>query len=176
MGTLQFAPPVNALGREAVVYLPTVAAPTGVTVAEATATGAIHLTCNIRAFIANAEQAKTQKYRLCSKQAFDVLGRITWSIDRVRFIDDPQALNSSTTYPHKSLTPGTSGYILRRRGLDTDMGNFVAFATTQRYDLFPVQFGVVVPVPVNPEEESQEFEYDQEVAITGVRVEGTIAA
>ena len=177
MGSLVFSNAVAALGREAVVHLPTVAVPTAVTLAEANAAGTIHLTCNIRQFNPTADQAKTKKYRLCSKQGFDQLGRIDWTIERVRLIDDPQAVAPFTsTYPHKALVPGTKGNILRRRGFDTDPGNFVPFAAGQIYDLFAVEYGVQVPVPVAPEEEGQEFEYDQEIAVVGPRVVGVIVA
>lgn len=177
MGTQVFPVAVNALGRETVIFIPgTVANLAAVTVAEATATATVHLTCAIRGLNANAEQSKTKKYRLCSIQAFDVLGRVEWSIERPTFIDDPQAADTSVSYPHKSIVNGTSGLILRRRGLPTEPGNFTPIAAAQRYDIFPVQFGVRVPVPVNPEEEGQEFEYTQEIAVIGTRVEGVIAA
>jgi hypothetical protein len=177
MGTQLFPAAVAALGRETVVYL--AAAPTNsaaITVAEANAAATVHLTCVVRGFAPTADQAKTRKYRLCSTQGFDVLGRTDWSIERPTFIDEPQALDNSVTYPHKSLVAGTTGYILRRRGLNTEPGAFTAFAAGQRYDFFPVTFGVRVPVPVNPEEEGQEFEYMQEIAITGQRIEGVLAA
>lgn len=176
MGTLQFSPAIDALGREAVVYLPAVADPAAVKLTEANATSSVHLTCNIRGFNPTAEQSKTKKYRHCSKQAFDRLGRTDWTIERPTFIDDPQALDSAAAYPHKALVPGTKGFILRRRGLDTDPGNFVPFAAGQRYDLFPVEFGVQVPVPVAAEEEGQEFEYMQEIAVTAPRVTGALVA
>lgn len=176
MGTQVFSTAVQALGRESVVFLPTVAAPAAVTVAEANATGSVHLTCNIRGFVANGAQTKTKKYRLCSIQGFDQLGRVDWTIDRPIFIDDPQAADSSTAYPHKSLVSGMSGWILRRRGLASDPGNFTAFAAGQRYDLFQVTFGVRQPVPVQPDQDGQEFEYEQEIAVIGSRYEGVIAA
>lgn len=176
MATMQFSTAISALGREAVVYLPTVAAPQAVTEAEINAASAIMLTCNWRGFNPTAEQSKTKKYRHCSKQGFDQLGRTDWTIERPTFIDDPQALDTSTGYPHKSLLPGTKGFLLRRRGLDADPAGFEPFESGQRYDIFPVEFGVRVPVPVAAEEDGQEFEYMQEIAVTGTRREGVIAA
>lgn len=176
MGTQTFPAAVTALGKESVIYLPAAAALAAVTVAEATATGTIHLTCAIRQFNANAEQASSRKYRLCSIQSFERPGRVDWTIDPITFIDDPQALDSSTTYPHRSLVPGTIGWILRRRGLSSEPGAFTAIAAAQRYDIFTVEWGVRVPVPVNPEEEGQEFEYTQRPFVTGTRIEGAIAA
>lgn len=176
MGTQMFSAAIAALGRETVVYLPTVAAQGAVKLTELAAATTVHLTCNIRAFSPTAEQTKTKKYRLCSKQGFDSLGRVDWTIERPVFIDDPQALDSSTDYPHKALVEGTTGFILRRQGLDSSPGNFAAFAVAQRYDLFPITFGVRVPMPVAPEEEGQEFEYGQEIAVTGPRVVGALVA
>lgn len=174
--TLVFPPAVPALGRESILYMPTVANPAAVTKAETDAVGAILLSCAIRAFNPTADQSKTKKYRVCTKQGFDVLGRVDWTIERLVFINDPQALPTSTLYPHKALVEGTTGFILRRQGLDSAPGSFVPFAASQLYDIFPVTFGIDVPMAVAPEEEGQEFEYGQEVAITGPRVKGTIAA
>ena len=172
MPSLTFPTGIPALGLETILYLPTVANPQAVTVAETNATGAILLSCAIRMFEATAEQSKTKKYRLCSKQGFDALGRTDWSIARLMFVTDPQALPTSTAYPHKALVEGTRGYILRRQGFDSSPGTFVPLAATQLYDLFPVQFGVDVPTGVAPEEEGQEFEYGQEIAVTGPRAKG----
>lgn len=174
MGTMTFPAAVTALGRESVVFLPAVADPAAVKLTEANATATVHLTCAIRGLNPSAEQSKTKKYRLCSKQGFDALGRTDWTIERPTFIDDPQAEDDDPDYPHKTLVSGTKGFILRRRGLDSEPGNFTAFAVGQLYDLFPVEFGVRVPVPVNPEDEGQEFEYMQEIAVVGPRVEGAI--
>lgn len=173
---LVFPPAIPALGRETVLYLPTVANPSAVTVTETQAAGAVLLHCAIRAFTVNAEQSKTKKYRLCSKQGFDALGRVDWTIERLVFINDPQALPTAVAYPHKKLVEGTTGYLLRRQGLDSSPGTFVDFAAAQLYDLFPVNFGVDVPMPVAPEEEGQEFEYGQEIAVTGPRAKGALAA
>lgn len=174
MGTMKFSAAVDAIGRELVVFLPTVAAPAAVTVTEAKATATVHLTCNIRGFNPTMEQTKTKKYRHCSKQGFDRLGRIDWTLERPTFIDDPQAPDSSVDYPHKALAAGTRGYILRRRGLDADPVGFVDFAADQLYQLFPVQFGERQEVPVAAEEEGQEFEYMQEIAVTGPVIRGKL--
>ncbi len=172
--TLTFPPSIPALGLETILYMPAVANPAAVTKAETDAAGAVLLSCAIRAFNPTAEQSKTKKYRVCTKQGFDVLGRVDWTIERLVFINDPQALPTSTAYPHKALENGTKGFILRRQGFDSSPGTFVPFAATQLYDIFPVTFGVDVPMPVAPEEEGQEFEYGQEVAITGPRVKGAL--
>lgn len=174
--SLVFPPSVPALGRETIIYLPTVANPAAVTLAETQAIGAILLSCAIRAFNPSADQSKTKKYRLCSKQGFDVLGRVDWTVERLVFINDPQALPTSPLYPHKSLVDGTKGFILRRQGFDSSPGTFEAFAAAQLYDIFPATFGIDVPMPVAPEEEGQEFEYGQEVAITGPRTKGVLVA
>lgn len=176
MGTMKFSNAVDAIGRELVVYLPAVGNPGAVTVTEAKATATVHLTCNIRGFNPTMEQTKTKKYRHCSKQGFDRLGRVDWSIERPTFIDDPQAADSSVDYPHKALVNGTRGYIMRRRGIDSDPAGFIDFAAGQLYDLFPVQFGERQPVPVAAEEDGQEFEYMQEIAVTGTRIGGTLVA
>ena len=174
--SLVFPPAIPALGLETILFLPTVANPSAVTKAETDAAGAVLLSCAIRAFNPTAEQSKTKKYRVCTKQGFDVLGRVDWTIERLVFINDPQALVTSSQYPHKALVDGTKGFLLRRQGFDSSPGTFVAFAATQLYDIFPVTFGVDVPMAVAPEEEGQEFEYGQEVAITGPRAKGAIVA
>jgi hypothetical protein len=174
--TLYFPEAVQSLGRETLLYVPTLNEPTAATVDEVTAEGAINISCAIRTFNATAEQSKVKKYRLCSKQGFDSLGRVEWTIDRPSFIDDPQAEDDDEDYPHKALVPGTTGYLLRRRGLDSDPEGFVDWAAGQRYQAFPVEFGVRVPNQVNPEEDGQEFEYEQEIAVIGEVVDGTVTA
>lgn len=174
--SLVFPPAIPALGRETILYLPTVADPSAVKLTEINAAASVLLSCAIRAFNPTAEQSKTKKYRVCTKQGFDVLGRVDWTIERLVFINDPQADVDDVLYPHKALVDGTKGFILRRQGFDSSPGSFVPFAATHKYDLFPVTFGVEVPMAVAPEEEGQEFEYGQEVAITGPRAKGEIVA
>lgn len=176
MVTMVFPDSVDALGREAVVFIPTVANPAAVKLTELNAAGAIMLTCAIRTFNATMEQSKTKKMRLCETQGFDSLGRTNWTIERLSFIDDPQAPITDAGYPHKALVNGTSGFLLRRRGLNASVNGFEDFAIGDLYDIFPVQFGSTQPVPVAPEEDGQEFEYMQEVAVKGPRVEGAIVA
>ncbi|RCK68267.1 hypothetical protein DT076_16595 [Desertihabitans brevis] len=173
--TLYFPEAVNALSRETVLYVPTLADVEAMTTAEATGAGAINITCAIRQFNATATQAKTKKYRLCSKQGFDSLGRVEWTVEQLTFIDDPQADDDDPEYAHKSLVEGTTGYLIRRRGLDSAPGEFVDFAAGQRYIAYPVQFGVRIPNAVNPEEDGQEFEYMQEIGVTGPVVDGVVA-
>lgn len=174
MATLQFPASVAALGNETVLFLPAVADPTAVTLTEVNAVGAIFLSCASRAFDASMTQAKTKKYRACSKQGFDQLGRVDWTIAPITFIDDPQALDTSVDYLHKSIVPDTTGHLLRRRGLNSAPGEFVPFAVAQRYQLFPAKAGERMDNAVNPEEDGQEFEYMQEFAVTGPVIRGAL--
>lgn len=174
--TLYFPESVNALGREAVLFLPALASPAAATLAEINGAGAVPLQCAFRMFNTTATQAKSKKYRACSKQGFDSLGRVERTIEAPVFIDNPQAEDDDPEYLHKSLVEGTRGLLLRRRGLDADPDGFVDWAVGQRYTSWPVEFGVRNDVAVNPEEDSQEFEYTQELAVIGEVLNGVVAA
>ncbi len=167
---------VAALGKETLIFVPTLADPAAATVAELTGVTAINITCAVRGFAMTSTQNKTKKFRLCSLQGTDVLGRVETNIDAPTFIDDPQEEDASVDYPHKSLVAGTTGYLVRRRGLASDPVNFVAPALGQLYRAIPVEFGVRNDVAVNPEDDAQEFEYTQEIAVKGEIIPGVIAA
>jgi hypothetical protein len=176
MTTVPYPLGVAALGKEVLTFVPTLTDPAAATAAELNGATAINITCAVRGFNMTQTQSKTKKFRLCSIQGTDVLGRVETEIEAPTFIDDPQEPDASPDYKHKSLIPGTTGWLIRRRGLAADPNNYVAYATGQLYKAIPVEFGVRNDVAINPEDDAQEFEYTQEIAVKGEIIEGVVAA
>lgn len=174
--TVAYPEGVSALGKEVLTFLPILTTPAAATVAVLNGATAINMTCAVRGFNLTQTQSKTKKFRLCSIQGTDVLGRVEAEIEAPTFIDDPQAPDDDPGYLHKALIPGLTGWLIRRRGLAADPNNFVPYAAGQLYKAIPVEFGVRNDVALNPEDDAQEFEYTQEIAVKGEIIEGEVAA
>ena len=112
---------VPADGNVKVVWVPVLADQEAPTLAEVNATGSMDITCGIvgGGFTTSSDQTTTQDIRLCSRQVFEDLGDVTYSIEDIEYIITPQdktATGENAIY--NTLAPGTTGYIVVRWGKD----------------------------------------------------------
>jgi hypothetical protein len=166
--SVSFPEGVVAQGNELVTYVPTLTDPEAPTVDELTGAGAVNLSCYLRGFEPNAEQAVVQDIRLCSKETFETPGRVTNTINDLVYVYDPQDAGAETpgsgNLAYHALAEGTTGYLVVRRGLDAQE---VAYAADQVVDVYPVHMGAQRRVPVDPTSEGSKFETTQKAFITG---------
>ena len=131
---------VPADGNVKVAWVPTLADQAAPTAVELNAAGALDITCGIvgGGFTTNADQTTTQDIRLCSRQVFEDLGDVNYTIEAIEYIITPQ--DSTVTGEngiYNTLAPGTTGYIVVRWGKDYAS----AFAAADVVDVYHVTLG-----------------------------------
>lgn len=135
-------PSTPADGNVKVAWVPAIADTSAPTVTELTAAGVVDLSCYLTAdgYTPASEQATISDDRLCDTATYEQPGRESNTLD-VIYID-----NSNTTDPnaaYETLVPGTTGYIVVRRGKAFD----AAFAANDQVSVTPVKCGVQVDLP-----------------------------
>jgi hypothetical protein len=131
---------VPADGNVKVAWVPTIADQDAPTATELNAAGALDITCGIvgGGFTTNAEQTTSEDIRLCSRQTFQDLGDISYSIEAIEYIITPQDVSpTGENKIYRTLAPGTTGYIVVRWG--TDYAD--AFAASDVVDVYHVTLG-----------------------------------
>ena len=154
---------ISAAGKGAVWWVPTVADPTEPTVAEITA--GFPIQCVLHEFNLNAEQSTVESSRYCDSEVSETLGRTKWTVDPLIYDYNPQSpILTTGEYGHYAkLTPGLTGYLMDRRGLD----HAVDPAATQYVTMIPVKLGVRTPLPIVVANEGETLRVQQTVAVTG---------
>ena len=131
---------VPADGNVKVVWVPAIADQADPKVSEVTAAGALDITCGIvgGGFTTSADQTTTQDIRLCSRQVFEDLGDVSYSIEEIEYIITPQdSTANGENAIYNTLAPGTEGYIVVRWGKDFA----TALATGDVVDVYHVRLG-----------------------------------
>ena len=131
---------VPADGNVKVVWVPTLAVQAVPTVAELTAASVLDITCGVvgGGFTTGADATTTKDIRLCSRQVFEDLGDITYSIEDIEYIITPQDVTpTGENKIMQTLAPNTSGYVVVRWG----MGFEEAFEAAQIVDVYHVTLG-----------------------------------
>lgn len=154
---------ITAAGKGAVWWVPTVADPAAPTAAEINAGFAIQ--CVLHEFNLNAEQSTVESSRYCDSEVAETLGKVKWTVDPLIYDYNPQTPTLTTgEYAHYGkLTPGLSGYLMDRRGLD----HGVDPAATQYVTMIPVKLGVRTPLPIVVANEGETLRVQQSVAVSG---------
>lgn len=155
----------KAYGREKWVYVPTIANVNAPTVAEVTAGTVLDITCYL--FESSARPTGStnlveRERRICDTTTFQQVGSTTYAGGEMVASLDPQAAAlSDGKKAWEKFPEGTTGYLVRRLGLDrnTDL------AAAQFVDVFPVEFGVPMPGTVG-DGESRENSFTSTFAIT----------
>lgn len=154
----------KAEGNSKVVYVATLADPTDVLVSEVTAGLDVSNFITGGNWQPNADQAKGEDRRHGSKATFEALGREKWTLANLVYIADPQAAAAAPdNEAYETFKSGVVGYFLHRVGLDVD----VAAAATQKWDVYPIEFGAQVKTPVAADDEFAKITCTQAVAVTG---------
>lgn len=169
-----FPQSVGSQGTDTWIWVPAIASKTAMTVAEATATGAVVLQNTFRpGFGADAETDRVTDERQGSLIVYDQLGTTKTTLTDMILIDRPQTAAADATRKHlDTLVAGASGYLVNRRGIGSAQENWVAPTTGQKYVGYPVTVGPQVPLAPG---DSKAFERKVTFAVTGAAFEGTIA-
>lgn len=151
--TAVFPDGVSTLGNESVWYVPSIADPeSGVTIAELTA--GVKIQTAIRGFNPQGTQNSSQDVRLSTVDLLENPGRNQVSIDPIEVVYDPQDPDSATKYKaYTTLVPGSSGFIVDRRGLPE--GD--AAVAAQIVDIYTVKLGARNRVSVDPTQDGGKF-------------------
>lgn len=132
-------------------WVTTIANPAAPSLAtEINAASSLDLECYLKEmFTPKTEAAAVEDRRMCSKQVFQTPGTYTYTIDDLVAVYDVQNAASVANKAYAALTPGATGYLVARWGMDSD----TAYAAGQKVDVFPVTLGPRVKLP--PEANSQ---------------------
>lgn len=166
--TFPEATPVQGNGKVTAVV--TLVAPAAPTVLELN--GGTDISCYLRDFVSTADQATgTGPRRYCTRSQLQQLGTVSWTIDSLRYVYDPQG---ATTLPANAartlLVSGLTIYLVERLGLPVE----TAWATTQKVRVHQVRLGVQVPTR-SGDGEFDEFEIMQAIAYTREPFVGVVA-
>lgn len=130
---------VPADGSVKVVFVSALADTAEPLVAEATAAGAIDLSCYLTADGLNMstdEQTITDD-RLCSRQTFEQPGRFSDAME-VGYVYDPQNAVTTEDLAYKTLKRGVKGFLIIRWGADYE----AALTAGDVVDVVPVTWGI----------------------------------
>lgn len=165
---------VTAEGNVNAIFAPAIASMAAPTVLELTATGSV----DISAFLMpdwdgpSAAQKKGESRRFASKQSFERLGRVSWTLAELVYTYLPQtALTDPANKAYAKLTSGIVGFVAIRYGLATT----VALAAAQKVDVFPVECGLQRK-SVQGSDEFAPLTVLQELGVTGIPVPDAVVA
>ena len=174
--TTFFPDSVQTIGKDLWMWLTVGVNKAALTVAELTGATTVQLQNAMRpGFGLQAETANVDDVRLGSFVTYGGFGRTTRSFPAGVFIDRPQTTTGDASRKHiETITEGLTGWLVNRRGLGSAVENYVAWAATQKYLIYPVVAGPQTFTAI-PEEGGQ-FEYTQDFKITGPVIFGIAAA
>lgn len=130
---------VSAPGTLSVTIIPVsgVEDRTAVTVAEATAEGAINASCHLLSdgYGRTSEVEFADRRRACQRTSYQVAGARTVNFEAMRFVYDPQNPDAEVSEVYAGITEGEEYYVLERLGILGD----VEIAADDYYDLYRVR-------------------------------------
>lgn len=156
---------VKAFGRETWIFTPTIASITAPTAAEVNAAGGLDISCML--FASTARPTKNtnlvdRERRVCDTVTFQQVGTTSFGGGEMLAAFDQQgAAASNGVKAWEKFPEGTTGYLVRRLG--------IVVATTpaagQFVDVFPVEFGLPVPI-IQGDGEAAEVGFSSTFAVT----------
>jgi hypothetical protein len=155
----------KAYGRDSWVFVPTIADLESPTVAELTGVSTLDMSCYFYAETGKPSQTTnrvTRPKRVCDTVTFEQIGDTTYAGGDALYALNPQAAAASEgKAAYEKFPEGTTGYLVRRLGIDVD----TAIAAGQFVDVFPVEFGPAMPTTTG-DAEAAEVAAMQAFAIT----------
>lgn len=174
--TVVFPEGVSAEGNIKVAFVPAIAVLTAPEVAdEINATGSVDLSCYITSeFEVAREQSTGEDRRLCSKEVFQTLGRVTNSVPATDYVYYPQAdAADPKNKAFDTLKQDVTGFLVIRYGLDARETDWAAL---QKVDVVPVVCGVQRKLGSVGADEFAKLRIQQMFGVTGPMVEDAVLA
>lgn len=138
---------IPAAGTLSVTLIPEsgVTDPTAITVAEATAVGAINASCHMLSdgYGRTSELALADRRRACESVGYQVAGSRTVSFDAMRFVYDPQNPDAPVSAVYAALTEGETYYVVERLGISGK----TELAAEQYYDAYHARLDTKEKLP-----------------------------
>lgn len=156
----------KAYKREKWTFVPTLTSPTSPSLAEVNAATSLDISCYL--FDSSARPTAStnlveKERRICDGATYQQVGSTTYTGGEMVAALDPQAAAlSDGKKAWEKFPEGTTGYLVRRLGIDVNTD----FAVGQFVDAFPVEFGAPTPGTVG-DGESRENSFTSTFAITG---------
>ena len=94
---------------------------------------------------------RTQLRRMCSRQVRERSGPVTYSVQDLFVVYDPQDMAADVSKAYAALTDGASGYLVERRGVHVD----TAWAAGDLVRVIPVEVANANPAPPEDDNELQ---------------------
>jgi hypothetical protein len=128
---------VTTNGTTSVVYVETIADPSGPLATEINAVSSLDVSCYLTGdgFAPETSENTVEDPRLCQAQTYEQRGDYTDAIE-LTYVFNPDS--PSDNEAHTTLLEGTTGFIVVRWGVDSD----AVFAAGDIVDVYPVTFGV----------------------------------
>lgn len=168
--TIPDAPGIDVAGRVKTWFVPAIADSSAPTVAEITA--GVEITCALYGLNETLDQPTTSRAKRCYRQPSQALGRAAYSLEPIEYDYDPQAPDSPD-YAYGEMTPGLTGYIVDRLGLDKED----PLVTGQIVKLIRVELGGRSDAPIDATStDPQKFRVTQVVAVQEIIRDVEIAA
>ena len=139
-------PGIPSDGSWKVSFVPAIADPTAPKIAtEINAASSVAAECLLTKGGIGIDNSyeKFKDERLCTIQAFEQNGQVTFTVNDLNFVIDPQTPTSATNKLYALVLNGWSGYIVARFGKASD----AAWAVTDKVWVIPVAVGIPVPLP-----------------------------
>jgi len=94
---------------------------------------------------------RTQLRRMCSRQVRERSGPVTYSIQDLFVVYDPQDMAAPVSAAYAALQDGATGYLVERRGVHVD----TAWAVGDLVRVIPVEVANANPAPAEDDNELQ---------------------
>jgi len=94
---------------------------------------------------------RTQLRRMCSRQVRERSGPVTYSIQDLFVVYDPQDMAAPVSAAYAALADGASGYLVERRGVHVD----TPWAAGDLVRVIPVEVANANPAPAEDDNELQ---------------------
>ena len=119
---------------------------------EINATSSVALECLVVGnFNIDFSVDRTQLRRMCSRQVRERSGPVTYSVEDLFVVYDPQDLAAPVSAAYAALTDGATGYLVERRGVHVD----TAWAAGDLVRVIPVEVANANPAPPEDDNELQ---------------------
>jgi hypothetical protein len=168
---VEIPPSVLAEGNVKVVFVPTLASVTAPTAVALNA--GVDISCYLMPDWdgPTATQNTGSSRRFCSREDFQRLGRVSWTVPPLVYSYGPQDDTGEINAAREALAAGVEGFLVVGFGIAPDED----FAASDKVDVFPVEAGVQVK-QARGADEFAPLTITQTLAVTGtVAQDSTVA-